>query len=302
MATPRYSCALRARELGEPRYGTASTVHRWILLEEPGPWGRDAIIDSRLDPAVARALKARARGLGARPILIRRHGGRRGDTRSAFVVSSQPQGSWAERFTLPDAAALLDLDLAPLTDHASCGGDHVSDALLLVCTNGRHDVCCAEFGRPLAQALDAVLPEQTWECSHIGGDRFAGNLVCLPQGLYYGHVGPEEGPRVAAEHADGRIALEHYRGRSSYSFLVQAAEFFVRRAHSLRGIDEVLLERLTPQDAGRTRVRFAVPDGQVEVDVETTASPEPQQLTCSANVESTPPRYRVVSIDPEPGS
>ena len=27
---------------------------------------------------------------------------------------------------------------------------------------------------------------------HVGGDRFAGNLVCLPEGLYFGRVGPEE--------------------------------------------------------------------------------------------------------------
>ena len=31
--------------------------------------------------------------------------------------------------------------------------------------------------------------EWVWQCTHVGGDRFAGNLVCFPEGLFFGRVG-----------------------------------------------------------------------------------------------------------------
>ena len=76
-----------------------------------------------------------------------------------------------------------------------------------MCTNGRHDVCCAERGRPLYRALAEEFPEQTWECSHIGGDRFAGNAVCFPHGVYFGWLEPQDAPGTIRRYAQGAIDL-----------------------------------------------------------------------------------------------
>ena len=55
------------------------------------------------------------------------------------------------------------------------------EPLFLVCTHGNHDKCCAKFGIPVYEKLqEASVGDQAWQCSHIGGDRFAGNLICLP--------------------------------------------------------------------------------------------------------------------------
>ena len=51
------------------------------------------------------------------------------------------------------------------------------DPLYLVCTHGKRNVCCARLGGPLAQALAARHPGQVWETTHVGGHRFAANLV-----------------------------------------------------------------------------------------------------------------------------
>ena len=45
--------------------------------------------------------------------------------------------------------------------------------LLLVCTHGRRDACCAQFGRPTAMALARRYGTAVWETTHVGGDRFA---------------------------------------------------------------------------------------------------------------------------------
>ena len=49
----------------------------------------------------------------------------------------------------------------------------------------------------MAAALAAAHPEETWEVSHIGGDRFAGNLLVLPHGLYYGRLDPAAAARAS---------------------------------------------------------------------------------------------------------
>ena len=58
----------------------------------------------------------------------------------------------------------------------------------------------------------------------MGGDRFAANLVCFPDGLFYAHVTEHDERAVIEAYGARRIALSHYRGRACYSQPVQAAE------------------------------------------------------------------------------
>ena len=161
--TVRYACARHARETAEPLYATASPILRWLLIEQDGHWGHDAVLESRIDPATGRALKARAAGLGARLLLVRRHGARgRSRHRVFFAVTDQREG-FVEEVEVATPADVLDLDLSPLRDHRRCGGRLLREPLFLVCTNGRHDACCAEYGRPLDAALASSLGDRVWE-------------------------------------------------------------------------------------------------------------------------------------------
>ena len=80
--------------------------------------------------------------------------------------------------------------------------------VLAVCTHGRHDTCCAERGRPVAAGLAEAYPEETWEASHIGGDRFAANLLVLPFGLYFGRLDPASARGVARLLAAGDVEAD----------------------------------------------------------------------------------------------
>ena len=71
-------------------------------------------------------------------------------------------------------------------------------------------------------------PGEVWQSTHVGGDRFAGNVVALPHGTYHGRVAPGDVPGLLAALAAGRVDLDRYRGRSAYSFAVQAAERALR--------------------------------------------------------------------------
>lgn len=294
----RYRCASDARDRDEARYGTASLVRRWILLEQPGPWGRDAVLESRLPASVAAELTTVAEQVNARIILIRRAGGAVASHRRCFVVRSEQ--ALTEELVLDDVADLLDVDLSPLATHQPVGGEPVEEPLYLVCTNGRHDACCAEFGQPLARALADAAKDRTWECSHIGGDRFAGNLVCFPHGLYYGHVAAEDGPRVAELYERGMVDLGHYRGRSCHPFVVQAAEYFLRVERDLHGVEALSYTRRRAITEDAFRVDFeGVDASHFTVDVRVTRDPEPRLLTCQATAAARPPRYELLAITGE---
>lgn len=281
--------------LDEPLLGTASVVRSWILLEHPGPWGYEAIIQNRLPRRVARALRDRGRDLRIRVVLIRRPGRSEPAGRECYFAHTGLQSSWLQHTHLPGGATdLLDLDWEPLANgHRLDAVRTAEDPIYLVCTNGARDPCCAERGRPLARALAAAFGERLWESSHIGGDRFAGNLVCFPHGLYFGRVSPDEAVRIAMGYEEGRLDLEHYRGRSCYDFATQAAECLLRRRDDLRGVDDLFL---TGRQLGQGRVRaeFTGPGGEplsIELDVERAV--KGRSLTCHGTDLAHPPRYVV---------
>jgi len=198
---------------------TASAGHRWLLVEVAGAWGWSAFTGSKaLDPELGRTLVRRAEGAGMRILAIRRPGRARRAGRWRWAIVDSDPGTesvrWGEAVS-PDA--LLDDPFAPEA------GEPSADPIIAVCAHGRHDECCAVRGRRVAADVAGRFPDYTWECSHIGGDRFAATMLLFPHGLNYGRVDHAHGPHLVDEYLAGRIELEHYRGRTAYSRHVQAA-------------------------------------------------------------------------------
>lgn len=236
-------CSAKARERGDALAGTASTVSAFLLLEESGPWGIDALRDARLPAGFGSQWATRCAQARVRPLLLRRDVQRRtgrpaspGPRRAApspraiFAAFATPEGGWLEAGTVTDPKELLDLDLTALADGRGGLFNRTDEPLFAVCTHGRHDACCAKRGRPVLRALSAAEPDATWAVSHIGGDRFAANLLLLGEGLYYGGLDDTSVLEVAAAHRAGRLQLDHLRGRSCWPMPVQAAEVALRRA------------------------------------------------------------------------
>lgn len=274
-------CATLSRALSEPLHGTASRVRGWVLLEQPGPWGREAVTESRLDPDLGRALDRAAAAAHLRLLLIRRPGRGASQPHACFVAHTSRGRRWLERRRLDDPAELLELDMAAVVAGERPGfGEEVAEPLYLVCTNGRHDRCCATYGRPLALALAAGHGELIWESSHVGGDRFAGNLVCLPDGHYFGRVGPADADRVVGLHRKGSIDLAHWRGCCTDPPVVQAAEWFARRRTGLLGVGDLDLLGRERLEGGVEAVRFGRPGGAtLRVLLRATRSAAPRPLT-----------------------
>jgi hypothetical protein len=283
--------------LEESMTGTASTVSNWIMLEQPGPWGRDILFTRRLPRQVTRRLRALSADLGVRIVFIRRHGRHPtpGDL-ACFVVHTGPDKPWLERTHLGSVADLFQADLSALARGRPPGvGELDPGPLFLVCTHGRRDPCCAERGRPVARVLHDTYGDRAWEVSHIGGDRFAGNVVAFPHGLYIGRLEPDAAVLAARSYEDGRIDLEHYRGRSCYAFAVQAVEAFVRRRAGLTGVDDLVLTGARRTRTDLVEAEFEGPDGNVHrAAVRVRPADRPRVLTCHGTTPARPPVYELV--------
>jgi hypothetical protein len=289
-----FRCAAASLVGEEPLAGTASTVRAFLLVEDPGPWGVRAVADSRLPAAVKQHLRGVESQRGVKVLLIRRPGGGSRRTPGVRVLVAHAVGGWLETTLLGSVDDVAGLDLTGLGDGRRPGLEPAADPAYLVCTHGRHDVCCAERGRPFATALCAAAPEESWEVSHIGGDRFAANALVLPHGLYYGRLEAEQATRFAQDHRDGRLDLDRLRGRSRYPFAVQFAEIALRRELEDRRIAPYRLHTVQRQ-GGRTSTVFDVDGAQWQAVVETGRRP-PQRLTCAASVTSAAPAHRLVEL------
>lgn len=294
----RFRCSSLSLALDEPQFATASTVTRWLLVEQPGPWGRNVPGDSRLPGPVAAELRRRTRELDVRLILIRRAGRSAPRQRHCYLARTDLAQPTLQHRILERVEDVLGVDLEALVaGRAPDQGTLESEPLFLVCTNGRRDPCCAERGRPLAEALARELGERVWECSHIGGDRFAGNLVSFPSGAYFGRVEPGSAVRLTQDFARGMIDLDRYRGRTALSFPGQAAEFLARRHLGLRGLDDLRPVAEQRPARGEGEVEFERPGlPALTVRVRISLSLPLRPLTCHADREATPPSYELVEI------
>jgi hypothetical protein len=271
---PSASCSDQSDAAGEQLAGSAPAARAWLALEQNGPWGRKAFTASHLDPRVGADLETAAAASGVRPALVRRPG-RHADAagpqepRHVLVAHTEPGRTWLLEGSVADPADLLRTDWAAL---AAGDRDAVRRSLptlapsslphLLVCTNGRRDVCCAVKGRPVALALAALHPDRVWEVTHTSGHRFAPTAVLLPAGTLHGRLDAASAALLLEAAERGETVLPGSRGRSTWTGPGQVAELAVREATGDTGLDALHVTAVREGGEHRSVVTVRHRDGR----------------------------------------
>jgi hypothetical protein len=276
------TCSAISLELRESLTGTATHAGSWLLIEQPGPWGRNALFESRIEPDVARAIEQRAEQAGVRVQLIKRPDGSHEGL--AYLVADG-------RTRRLDVSSPADLPAVIGTD----AGVGVREPFVVVCTNARRDPCCAREGRGAADALVAA-GHDVWESSHVGGHRFAANAIWFPDGLAFGRLDPATALRAASRLAEGRIELDHFRGRCSLSPPEQAAEIFLLRELGLDGAGMVRVRSNRDLGHGRLDVVCSAPAAERVVTVRSRPAQPPRIESCGTAELVTPEAWELESI------
>ncbi len=295
--TSPYRCSVAAAD--QPMAGTAAVDNGFLLVEHPGPWGNKALAESRIVPDETRTLlAATAARHGVRVQLIRRPGERAAAGPAYRVFLAHPATGRLDVQVLDQREALADLDLS-LAERGA-GWQPYAGALLLVCTNGRRDVCCAEFGRPVAQAVAERCPEETWETTHLGGHRFAVAALTLPDGMSYGRIDAEAGVAIVEAVRRGEVVPAYLRGRTAYPPHVQTAEVALLTELGTATADALELVGDTVAE-GRGTVTFRSAAGEHVVAVRSHAV-EPARQSCADLVEKPSTLWQVESVRARAGS
>jgi hypothetical protein len=257
-------CNECSRQVGERLFASAPRADVWLLLEYGGAWGNKALPESDLAPE----LKAHLNGwLDAAPnskfLFIKQRDGQTNGPR-LYVALSRESDPRLYRFDLPDYDALRSLDLSAIvqedTAYDSCRSD---EHLIVVCTNGRRDIACSKYGVPVYNAVAEIDPESTWQCTHMGGHRFAGVLAALPSGVCYGYLDADDAADVVDAVRKNELLVENTRGRSCYDAPAQAADYYLRGITGITTLSGFRLREQTATGDDTWLVRFDVlPEGQ----------------------------------------
>lgn len=300
-AAKGFFCANSARVRGDSMAGTAAPGLVWVLIEHRGGWPPQGFDGLDLEAGTKALVSSAARTAGARVLLVRKPGPRprHGPKRWAVLryhssgAYQQLWGSWEQ-----------DGDLAGIVSALASPGNPGLPPVILICAHGRHDPCCAVRGRPVGRALSELWPELVWECSHVGGDRFAANAVVAPDGVYYGGLDVESSVATIKSHLAGRIYAGYLRGYTDLSPPQQAAIAAVlgrfgpagRHDYQVTETLHEIAENLGDGERWRIQVTGRPPHPeQIEVELLARRSP-PYQLTCLAPSEGSVMVYEPTSI------
>lgn len=87
------------------------------------------------------------------------------------------------------------------------------------CTHMARDERCGRCGPLLVEAFREAAEERGYDdvtvhgSTHVGGHRFAGNVLVYPGGVWYGYVQPEDVGTILEHHVDeGAVWPDKYRG------------------------------------------------------------------------------------------
>lgn len=261
------SCAELTARAGEPLAGTAPEDGGTLfLVRYRGAWPKYAIEESSLPAALKDGLAAAARATSGRALLVRGPV-REPDPPELFVVRTAPGERFALRFRCSSYEAMAELDLAEIAARGEHGAaERLVEPIFLVCTHGKRDRCCAARGTEAFRAIEGMRPGRVFQSSHLGGHRFAANVLSLPDGFCYGRVGPEEARAWVEATEKGQLFdLRRVRGRVGFPAPVQAAELFVRSAISETGVDAISLEAAHALPDGGHRAVFRAGEATHEV-------------------------------------
>lgn len=255
------ACREISAAIAESREGTAPVPsQRWLLIEFRGPWGSH-IVDDIVPPEATQAL--RAHGIGI--LVVRPPDDRAVQNQSRMWLTDLSGTIWTWQVTTTAEQTAHVADIA-IRGVAPAGSVATTEPMLLVCTNGKRDACCALVGRAIANGVNQRHAHRVWECSHLGGHRFAAVTLLLPANYVYQCSHAADADDVLDEAIRGRLRQAGLRGRAGRSAAVQCAELAARRVWNQWAVDAALTftdvgDEVTVTDADQQRLTYDIESG-----------------------------------------
>ncbi|MBN2550643.1 MAG: hypothetical protein JXB15_15870 [Anaerolineales bacterium] len=300
---PQFSaCSKLSLDAGEALIGTATPTQTYLLLEYNGAWEEKAFKQSAMPETVKNYLTQQTKTLpAAKLLLIKTRPSHQKAGVHFFIASTSEQSPGLYAFHLEKYEALLGIDIpAVLAGEPAYQPQRSDGSLLLVCTNGRRDVCCSREGIPVFNLLHQVAGSsalQVWQSSHVGGHRFAANVLWLPYGLLYGRVNTENALPILQACLNQQVYLPNLRGRNCFREAIQAADYYLRQQTGETNLQAFLFQDIQETLPGQWLIRFSEKNtGRTHpVIIRTEQSSSPVYESCQLDKSTFPVNYQALN-------
>lgn len=295
-----FLCSTESLEAGEQLFGSAPNNEVWFLLEYNRAWGAKVLPESGLTAPVKDWLNGHLKTTPKSNILFIRQQPKNGGGITFYVALPRETDPKLYKFVLQSYDDLLTLDIPAVINGDPAYAQHLSaEPLYLVCVNARRDRCCARYGLPLCKVLTDYAGDQVWQCSHMGGHRFAPTMLFFPHGICYARVHESEVGELIETYRAGSLYLKRLRGRVTYEPVAQAAEYYLRMetgSSDLEGLRLVEVQSPTPE---QWQVRFESVANARQYTVSLTRTASGAAIHNSCHAEETTPvlQYALLSIE-----
>jgi hypothetical protein len=293
---PNFLCCEWSAAVNEPLRGTAVTANVWFMLEYTRPWGAKATEENELPGDVLKWLSDQVSAVNGRLQFIRQFRPD-ADVLTFFVGVNDEIAPRLYEFHLGDYADLLELDVTAVVAGDGRYNPHlVTGQRYFVCTNGKRDRSCAVYGAALYRALAEKVGTAVWQTTHLGGHRFAGTLLALPDGACYGRLSAKDSTQLLANTQRGSLWLEKLRGRTCYNTIAQIADFYLRQETGRHQLEAFQLVGMEEVPEGAWQVAFQAKDHHTYQITITTADPLPIYANSGQLKTKKTPQYQLLNI------
>lgn len=258
MSIPSVFCCKQNVDTFSPLFATAPYYRHLFLLELNEPFQHDTLADSTLPDVVKQHFATQLANIPSAKLLCIRQP--HITNRSLRLLYAPVHSKQVYVYHFEDYRQLLSCSLSAWIEQPAMFSELANGNMFLVCTNGKRDQCCAKFGIPIYEKLlETVGEQQVWQCSHLGGHRFAPTLISLPQHHCYGYLSVDTIAAFVDLHQQGKIAMEYWRGYCGHTPAVQAADYFLRQHQHSFDYEAVLLKNYSPAEKETThRAEWAI--------------------------------------------
>jgi hypothetical protein len=185
--------------------GTALAPDVVVLVEVPEPWPKPVAKHEHMADLVGAAQMhpEQVRLLAAVPL----------DPEDLQVIAFRPTPTGMERVEQALGDDPVGALQSVLTGEGSLPSDSANGVdVLLVCTQGSHDICCGVDGAEFAHWAEEHLDVEVFRVSHTGGHRFAPTAMTLPDGRMWAYLGPESAYQIISDREDASGVAALCRG------------------------------------------------------------------------------------------
>lgn len=292
-------CSLNSINSDEKIFATASHFTKLLLVEYNFPWAENPLLENQLSVEVNNFLNQINNPKSLTRVLFIKNKIKSKNLISVFAINNIATEPFTNYFSFSDYNSILNINEREF--FSAKNQTRFDEPLYLVCTNGKKDKCCSKFGIPIYKQL-LLLNPNVWECTHVGGDRFAPNVIHLPYCYFYGQLSINSVNEFYLTTSSKKIFTQNLRGRSAYNKKSQAAEFFLRKELDDNNFESTKIVSIETESGNEFAIKFFYTPLQRHFIVRSSfhQTTEKYFLTCNGKRKHPKTIFKLVSINETP--